>query len=125
MHFYPLINIFYRGFQAAFEKTGDLENLLLDDFFKGVVDQCQEGWREVVSSSVRWGVSVPGLGAALAYYDALRTERLPANLLQGLRDYFGAHTYERTDQPRGKTFHTEWQSSKQSAPHSKATKLGQ
>jgi 6-phosphogluconate dehydrogenase len=109
--------------QAAFEKNPDLENLLLDDFFKGVIDDCQQNWREVVSFSVRWGIPVPGLSASLAYYDALRTERLPANMLQGLRDYFGAHTYERTDQPRGKTFHTEWQQSKPDSHHSKAAHL--
>ena len=109
--------------QAAFEKNPDLENLLLDDFFKGVIDDCQQDWRDVVSFSVRWGIPVPGLSASLAYYDALRTERLPANMLQGLRDYFGAHTYERTDQPRGKTFHTEWQQSKPDAHHSKAAQL--
>ncbi|ELR22893.1 phosphogluconate dehydrogenase (decarboxylating), Cterminal domain containing protein [Acanthamoeba castellanii str. Neff] len=109
--------------RAAFEKNPDLENLLLDDFFKGVIDDCQQNWREVVSFSVRWGIPVPGLSASLAYYDALRTERLPANMLQGLRDYFGAHTYERTDQPRGKTFHTEWQQSKPDSHHSKAAHL--
>ncbi|MFW5893787.1 MAG: NADP-dependent phosphogluconate dehydrogenase, partial [Verrucomicrobiota bacterium] len=83
-------------------------NLLLDDFFQGVVEDAQSAWRRVVSSAVRSGIPVPAMSSALAYFDGYRSERLPANLLQAQRDYFGAHTYERVDRPRGEFFHTNW-----------------
>ena len=85
-----------------------MDNLLLDDFFHGVIDNCQAAWREVVAAAVMNGVPVPAFSSALAYYDGYRSGNLPANLLQAQRDYFGAHTYERVDKERGKFFHTAW-----------------
>jgi 6-phosphogluconate dehydrogenase len=94
--------------KEAFDKNPQLPNLLLDPFFKEKVDAAQNGWRKVVSSAVQNGIPVPAFASALCYYDGYRCERLPANLLQAQRDYFGAHTYERLDQPRGQFFHTDW-----------------
>jgi 6-phosphogluconate dehydrogenase len=94
--------------KSAYQTNPGLSNLLLDDYFKGVIDRCQGSWRRVVAKAVETGVPVPAFTTALAFYDGYRSERLPANLLQAQRDYFGAHTYERTDQPRGKFFHTNW-----------------
>lgn len=99
---------FLTKIKDAFDTNPSLDNLLLDPFFKNVIDKGQEGWRRVVSAAVTKGIPVPALMAALSYYDGYRTERLPANLLQAQRDYFGAHTYERLDSPRGKFFHTNW-----------------
>jgi 6-phosphogluconate dehydrogenase len=99
---------FLGDIKAAFDKNPELENLLLDDFFKDVLNRAQQSWRRVVSAAVNNGIPVPGFSAALTYYDGYRQARLPANLLQAQRDYFGAHTYERTDRPRGETFHTDW-----------------
>lgn len=95
--------------QAAFEKDPDLMNLLLDDYFRSAIENSQEAWRKVVAVAVESGIPVPAFSTALAYYDSYRTERLPANLLQAQRDFFGAHKYERLDKPRGEFFHTEWQ----------------
>lgn len=92
----------------AFDKNPVLSNLLLDPFFKDTIDKVQSGWRRVVASAVTNGIPVPAICTALNYYDGYRTERLPANLLQAQRDYFGAHTYERLDKPRGEFFHTNW-----------------
>ena len=92
----------------AFDKNPNLNNLLLDDFFKGVIDDCLPSWRKVVSRAVEMGIPVPAMSTALNFYDGYRHERLPANLLQAQRDYFGAHTYERVDKPRGEFFHTNW-----------------
>jgi len=92
----------------AFKNSPDLSNLLLDPFFKGKIDAAQAGWRNVVASAFTNGIPVPAFSSALSYYDGYRSERLPANLLQAQRDYFGAHTYERTDKPRGEFFHTNW-----------------
>ena len=94
--------------KEAFDNRPDLPNLLLDPYFKQVIEKNQEAWREVVALAVTHGIPVPAFSSALAYYDGYRTERLPANLLQAQRDYFGAHTYERVDKPRGEFFHTEW-----------------
>ncbi|MCD6307964.1 MAG: NADP-dependent phosphogluconate dehydrogenase, partial [Candidatus Latescibacteria bacterium] len=94
--------------KEAFDKNPDLPNLLLDSYFRDVIDKNQSAWRKVVALAVENGVPVPAFSSALAYYDGYRTERLPANLLQAQRDYFGAHTYERVDKPRGEFFHTEW-----------------
>jgi len=94
--------------KKAFDKNPDLVNLLLDKYFRSAVTKCQYAWRRVVSKAVGMGVPVPALSSALAYYDGYRNERLPANLLQAQRDYFGAHTYERLDKPRGEFFHTNW-----------------
>jgi 6-phosphogluconate dehydrogenase len=99
---------FLGSIKEAFDKNPGLPNLLLDDYFKGVIDRCQLSWRRVVATAVELGVPVPALSAALAFYDGYRSERLPANLLQAQRDYFGAHTYERIDMPRGRFFHTNW-----------------
>ncbi|MDR0602360.1 MAG: decarboxylating NADP(+)-dependent phosphogluconate dehydrogenase [Treponema sp.] len=94
--------------KEAFDKKPDLENLLLDPFFTRVIEDAQEPWRRVAVSAVKNGVPTPALLSALAYFDGYRNERLPANLLQAQRDYFGAHTYERIDRPRGEFFHTNW-----------------
>ncbi len=99
---------FLQDIKAAFDKNPDLENLLLDDFFKTAIDKAQPSWRRVVSTAIQLGLPTPAFGAALTYYDGYRQARLPANLLQAQRDYFGAHTYERVDKPRGETFHTDW-----------------
>jgi len=99
---------FLEHIKSAFEQDKNLPNLLLDPYFKEVVTRNQEDWRLVVAKSVEFGLPVPAFSSALAYYDSYRSERLPANLLQAQRDYFGAHTYERIDKPRGQFFHTEW-----------------
>ena len=99
---------FLNNIRDAFEKDPKLTNLLLDQFFEKAVENAQASWRRVVSSAVTLGIPMPAIGAALAYYDGYRTERLPANLLQAQRDFFGAHTYERLDKPRGEFFHTNW-----------------
>jgi 6-phosphogluconate dehydrogenase len=92
----------------AFDHNPQLTNLLLDPFFKEKMEKSQEGWRRVIAMAVTNGIPVPSFSSALAYFDGYRTENLPANLLQAQRDYFGAHTYERTDKPRGEFFHTNW-----------------
>ncbi|GGF24847.1 decarboxylating NADP(+)-dependent phosphogluconate dehydrogenase [Echinicola rosea] len=99
---------FLGDIKKAFDKNPGLPHLLLDDFFKEKVQNAQGGWRKVCAAAVTNGIPVPALSAALAYFDGFRTKRLPANLLQAQRDYFGAHTYERTDKPRGEFFHTNW-----------------
>jgi 6-phosphogluconate dehydrogenase len=99
---------FLSNIREAFDRNPGLTNLLLDPYFTGVIERCQASWRLVVAKAVESGVPVPAFTTALAFYDGYRSERLPANLLQAQRDYFGAHTYERIDQPRGKFFHTNW-----------------
>ena len=99
---------FLEKIKAAFDKDPELANLLMDDFFRQAIDDCQSAWREVVAQAVLCGVPVPAFSSALAYFDGYRSGNLPANLLQAQRDYFGAHTYERVDAERGKFFHTEW-----------------
>ncbi|MDR1224771.1 MAG: decarboxylating NADP(+)-dependent phosphogluconate dehydrogenase [Tannerella sp.] len=94
--------------KKAFDKNPELTNLLLDPFFKEKVTAAQDSWRKVVTAAIANGIPVPSMSAGLAYFDGYRTERLPANLLQAQRDYFGAHTYERIDRPRGEYFHTNW-----------------
>lgn len=94
--------------KEAFDKDADLTNLLLDGHFKTEVDSAQSGWRRVIATAVEAGIPVPAMSSALAFYDGYRRKRLPANLLQAQRDYFGAHTYEKIDQPRGEFFHTNW-----------------
>jgi 6-phosphogluconate dehydrogenase len=94
--------------KEAFDKNPNLQNLLLDDYFRGVIENCQDSWRRVVMQAIELGVPVPAFTTALAFYDGYRSQRLPANLLQAQRDYFGAHTYERVDRPRGQFFHTNW-----------------
>jgi 6-phosphogluconate dehydrogenase len=99
---------FLGDIKTAFDNDPELANLLLDPFFKKVIDDCQESWRKVIATAVQMGIPVPTFSSALAYYDSYRSARLPANLLQAQRDYFGAHTYERVDKPRGEFFHTDW-----------------
>jgi len=97
---------FLEDIKAAFDKAPQLENLLLDEFFQQAISTAQSSWRRVVATAVELGLPVPGFSAALAYFDGYRRARLPANLLQAQRDYFGAHTYRRLD--RDGTFHTDW-----------------
>ena len=97
---------FLNRIKEAFDRDPQLENLMLDPFFRDILDKSQTGWRSAVSLAIQAGVAVPAFSASLAYFDSYRQERLPANLLQAQRDYFGAHTYERVDKPG--TFHTEW-----------------
>jgi 6-phosphogluconate dehydrogenase len=94
--------------KEAYDKNPALENLLLDSFFSGAINQYQASWRKALVHAVELGVPAPAFSTALAFYDGFRAKRLPANLLQAQRDYFGAHTYERTDKPRGQFFHTNW-----------------
>tara|TARA_R110002060_G_scaffold1095_2_gene2442 strand:- start:13 stop:1482 length:1470 start_codon:yes stop_codon:yes gene_type:complete len=94
--------------KEAYDTDPKLENLLLTPYFKDTVESAQAGWRNVVGTAVMNGIAIPCLSSALTYFDGFRTARLPANLLQAQRDYFGAHTYERTDKPRGEFFHTNW-----------------
>jgi 6-phosphogluconate dehydrogenase len=101
-------SIFLGKIKEAFDKNPALTNLMLVDYFKDKLHDASESWRKVVATAVTNGIPVPALSSALCYYDGYRSERLPANLLQAQRDYFGAHTYERVDQPRGKFFHTNW-----------------
>jgi 6-phosphogluconate dehydrogenase len=101
-------SVFLAKIKEAFDKNPGLENLLLDPYFKDNVISAQNSWRKVVSTAALNGIAVPAFATALAYFDGYRSERLPANLLQAQRDYFGAHTYERVDKPRGEFFHTNW-----------------
>ena len=101
-------SVFLGEIKKAFERDPQLTNLLLDPFFKSQIDACQESWRRVVATALTNGIPVPAFASALTYYDGYRHPRLPANLLQAQRDYFGAHTYERIDRPRGEFFHTNW-----------------
>ena len=94
--------------KEAYDKNPKLTNLMLDDYFRGEIKRCQKGWRNVVASAAKKGIPVPAFSTALAFYDQYRSAVLPANLLQAQRDYFGAHTYERVDKPRGEFFHTNW-----------------
>jgi len=94
--------------KEAFDKRKRLVNLLLDPYFKAALRRGQASWRRTTVRAVKWGVPAPAFASALAYYDGYRSERLPANLLQAQRDYFGAHTYERLDKERGEFFHTNW-----------------
>jgi len=99
---------FLQKITEAYARNPKLANLLLDPYFNKMVKQAQENWRKVVSLAAECGVPAPTFASALAYYDSYRSARLPANLLQAQRDYFGAHTYERLDKPRGKFFHIDW-----------------
>ena len=99
---------FLSEIKKAYDKNPNLNNLLMDDFFGGVLNKYQEAWRKAVIRAVGFGVPTPAFSTALAFYDGYRTARLPANLLQAQRDFFGAHTYERIDKPRGQFFHTNW-----------------
>jgi 6-phosphogluconate dehydrogenase len=99
---------FLDNIKQAFEQNPSLENLLLDEFFRTAIHRAQHGWRRVAAKAIEIGIPMPAIVAGLAYYDGYRSDRLPANLLQAQRDYFGGHTYERIDKPRGEFFHTDW-----------------
>jgi 6-phosphogluconate dehydrogenase len=101
-------SVFLGKIKEAFERDHELVNLIIDPFFNEEIQKALPAWRRVVKTAVELGIPTPALSAALAYYDGYRCERLPANLLQSQRDYFGAHTYERVDKPRGQFFHTNW-----------------
>jgi 6-phosphogluconate dehydrogenase len=101
-------SIFLGKIKEAFDKNPDLTNLLLDPFFKEKIESSQSSWRRVAAAAVTNGIWIPALSTALNYFDGIRNSRLPANLLQAQRDYFGAHTYERVDKKRGEFFHTNW-----------------
>jgi 6-phosphogluconate dehydrogenase len=101
-------SVFLGRIKEAFDRNPQLANLLLDPYFKSEVERAQPGWRRVCAAAVTHGIPLPAMTSALAYYDGYRCAQLPANLLQAQRDYFGAHTYERTDRPRGQFFHTNW-----------------
>jgi len=101
-------SVFLGEIKKAFDKNPDIPNLMLDDYFKAEIDKSIGGLRKVVSAMALAGIPVPAMSSALSYYDGYRSERLPANLLQAQRDYFGAHTYERIDKSRGEFFHTNW-----------------
>jgi 6-phosphogluconate dehydrogenase len=99
---------FLGDIKAAFDKNPGLANLLLDEFFSKLLNEYQPAWRRAIVQAIEAGVPTPAFSTALAFYDGFRSARLPANLLQAQRDYFGAHTYERVDKPRGEFFHTNW-----------------
>ena len=101
-------SVFLGKIKDSFTKNPELTNLLLDPFFKGAVEKAQAAWRRAVTTAVEMGIPMPAISSALNFYDGYRHERLPANLLQAQRDYFGAHTYERVDKPRGEFSHTNW-----------------
>jgi 6-phosphogluconate dehydrogenase len=101
-------SIFLGEIKTAYERNPNLDNLLLDAYFRDEVEAAQPAWRRAVAQAVQLGLPVPAMSSALAFYDGYRHSRLPANLIQAQRDYFGAHTYERIDQPRGQFFHTNW-----------------
>jgi 6-phosphogluconate dehydrogenase len=101
-------SVFLGKIKEAFDKNPGLDNLLMDPFFTKILEDAQDSWRRVVSTAIQSGITTPAFSSALAYFDGYRSERLPANLLQAQRDYFGAHTYERVDKARGEFFHTNW-----------------
>jgi 6-phosphogluconate dehydrogenase len=101
-------SVFLGKIKEAFDLNPELPNLILDPYFKEKVMDAQQGWRRVVATAIQHGISIPAFASALTYFDGYKSERLPANLLQAQRDYFGAHTYERIDKPRGQFFHTNW-----------------
>jgi len=101
-------SVFLGKIKDAFDEYPDLANLLVTPFFAEATAEAQKAWRRVVCLGVKYGVPMPAISSALAFYDGYSSERLPANLLQAQRDYFGAHTYERVDKVRGEFFHTNW-----------------
>jgi 6-phosphogluconate dehydrogenase len=101
-------SVFLEKIKVAFAQKPDLSNLLMDGYFRSVMDRCQASWRRVVSQAALLGVPVPAFSSALSFFDGYRSENLPANLLQAQRDYFGAHTYKRKDKPKDQIFHTNW-----------------
>jgi 6-phosphogluconate dehydrogenase len=101
-------SVFLGKIKEAFDHNPALTNLLLDPFFQDATAKAQASWRRVLQTAIKLGIPMPAMSSALAYYDGYRGARLPANLLQAQRDYFGAHTYERVDKPRGEFYHTNW-----------------
>jgi len=101
-------SVFLGKIKDAYDADPELGNLLLAPFFTDAISKAQPSWRRVVAAAAGMGIPTPAISTALAFYDGYRCERLPANLLQAQRDYFGAHTFERTDKPRGEYFHTNW-----------------
>jgi 6-phosphogluconate dehydrogenase len=101
-------SVFLGKIKEAYELNQALTNLLLDPYFQEQVQSAQSAWRRVVVSAIDFGIPIPAMSSALSFFDGYRREWLPANLIQAQRDYFGAHTYERVDQPRGQFFHTNW-----------------
>jgi 6-phosphogluconate dehydrogenase len=101
-------SVFLEKIRNAYHLNPQLTNLVLDPFFRDTLIQVQYGWRKLLAEASLGGIPVPALSSALSWFDGYRTAKLPANLLQAQRDYFGAHTYERTDRPRGEFFHTNW-----------------
>lgn len=101
-------SVFLGKIKEAYDNNPGLENLLLDPYFRAEVADAQAAWRRVAALAVQNGIPIPAISSALSFFDGYRSERLPANLLQAQRDYFGAHTYERVDKPRGEFFHTNW-----------------
>jgi 6-phosphogluconate dehydrogenase len=101
-------SVFLGDIKKAFEKNAALDNLLIDEFFSSAINRYQAGWRKALVHAIELGISTPAFSTALAFYDGYRTQRLPANLIQAQRDFFGAHMYERTDKARGEFFHTNW-----------------
>jgi 6-phosphogluconate dehydrogenase len=101
-------SVFLGKIKDAFDANPELQNLLLDPYFKNEIQVSLKSWRNVVAQAVTMGIPVPALSSALAFYDGYRLGNLPANMIQAQRDYFGAHTYEMIDQPRGTFFHTDW-----------------
>ena len=103
---------FLNKIKDAYDHNPEIKNLLLDPFFKDKINNCQPGWRRIASIAMTHGVPIPAMTSSLSYYDGYRSARLPANLLQAQRDYFGAHSYERVDRSVGEFFHTDWLSQK-------------
>lgn len=101
-------SVFLADIKRAFDARPGLRNLMLDDYFRAALEKAQSGWRRAVAAAVMNGIPAPAMSAALSYYDGYRCAGLPANLIQAQRDYFGAHSYERIDRPRGEFFHTNW-----------------
>jgi len=101
-------SVFLGKIKEAYDRNPGLQNLLMDQFFIAQIESTQVSWRKVISEAILSGIPVPALSAALSFFDGYRSARLPANLLQAQRDYFGAHTYERNDRKRGEFFHTQW-----------------
>jgi len=101
-------SVFLGKIKEAFDRNKDLDNLIVDDYFRQILERTQAAWRKVVSQAIIGGIPIPATSSALTFFDGYRTAQLPANMVQALRDYFGAHTYERVDKPRGQFFHTNW-----------------
>ena len=101
-------SVFLTKINDAYKNNPEINNLLLDPFFKNVINNSQKGWRQIITVAISNGISIPAMTSSLSYFDGYRSEKLPANLLQAQRDYFGAHTYERLDGNKGEFFHTDW-----------------